>query len=648
MAQHDMVIANQGFPAFRSDLNNALAALASTNKGTAVPTSPFAGQLWVDDNTPSATAWTLNMHDGTDDIELMRIDTTNNYSYFNNLLIGASLPATQDGILHIHSASAGAVSAHANGDELVLENSGVVGMTLLSPDAQQSFVYFGVPADNRYASISTLGPTNGSTAFGMIFTVNGHNWWMSKDGGFVIDPGGALGSTSNDGILHVHKGSAGAVTAQANSNLVIESSTVNQIEMLAPDASAQGILFTNLSGQAASISAEYNATAERLAISVPASQRLVIHDTGQIALGAGMGAWQAADGQLHVFNNSAGAVTAHDDADEVVVESNITGGMGLSLLCPDAGSTGFVMGYPTSNSRHSILGYGPSHATLADAMVIKVSGQNRMTHRSGVWTIIAPTVTTFTNANMAVGLTINQGGEDNEAFALKSSDIAHGLASQGHETDTYFAIQKSDADSGGFIITGVCEDPGHAFPFLLNCFGGTPSTAAGTTSNAGIACQWWQHDGANAVENVTANTLVFGVKKGEAAGTSRALFFVDAEGDLHNDGVASLGTFDEWDDAELVRAFDIYRSPADVIRSEWDEFVRYNVDDLKRARILGDPPEGDPLVNVTQLQRLHNGAIWQTHCGVQELRGEVRGLRERLAIAEQSLEKLIAIENHQA
>jgi hypothetical protein len=48
MAQHDYAIANQGFPAFRSDLNDALAAIVSNNSGATEPTTMFAHQLWVD------------------------------------------------------------------------------------------------------------------------------------------------------------------------------------------------------------------------------------------------------------------------------------------------------------------------------------------------------------------------------------------------------------------------------------------------------------------------------------------------------------------------------------------------------------------------------------------------------------------------
>ena len=48
MAQHDMNIANQGFPAFRSDLNDALAALVSNSSGATAPSTTFAHQMWVD------------------------------------------------------------------------------------------------------------------------------------------------------------------------------------------------------------------------------------------------------------------------------------------------------------------------------------------------------------------------------------------------------------------------------------------------------------------------------------------------------------------------------------------------------------------------------------------------------------------------
>ena len=51
MSQHDMNIANQGFPAFRSDLNNALTALASNSSGASAPSTTFANQFWYETDT---------------------------------------------------------------------------------------------------------------------------------------------------------------------------------------------------------------------------------------------------------------------------------------------------------------------------------------------------------------------------------------------------------------------------------------------------------------------------------------------------------------------------------------------------------------------------------------------------------------------
>ncbi len=48
MSQHDFSIANQSFPNFRSDLNSALAALASMSSGATAPSSTYANQLWLD------------------------------------------------------------------------------------------------------------------------------------------------------------------------------------------------------------------------------------------------------------------------------------------------------------------------------------------------------------------------------------------------------------------------------------------------------------------------------------------------------------------------------------------------------------------------------------------------------------------------
>ena len=51
MSQHDFNIANQSFPATRTDLNNALVALASNSSGDAEPATKYANQWWYETDT---------------------------------------------------------------------------------------------------------------------------------------------------------------------------------------------------------------------------------------------------------------------------------------------------------------------------------------------------------------------------------------------------------------------------------------------------------------------------------------------------------------------------------------------------------------------------------------------------------------------
>jgi len=76
MAQHDMNIANQSFPSFRSDLNNALTALNSNHIGASRPSSAIAGTIWIDSSVTDT--YSIKVFDGTDDLELFSINTSTN------------------------------------------------------------------------------------------------------------------------------------------------------------------------------------------------------------------------------------------------------------------------------------------------------------------------------------------------------------------------------------------------------------------------------------------------------------------------------------------------------------------------------------------------------------------------------------------
>jgi hypothetical protein len=81
MPQHDLDIANAAGNVFRADLNAALVALGTNQKGPTAPAGPAAGWIWIDDNTPSATLWTVFQYDGAAWVTIGFIDSTNDRYY---------------------------------------------------------------------------------------------------------------------------------------------------------------------------------------------------------------------------------------------------------------------------------------------------------------------------------------------------------------------------------------------------------------------------------------------------------------------------------------------------------------------------------------------------------------------------------------
>jgi hypothetical protein len=56
--------------------------------------------------------------------------------------------ATPDGTLHVHTATAGSVTASTAADDLVVENSASGGMSILTPDASSGAIFAGSPSDS--------------------------------------------------------------------------------------------------------------------------------------------------------------------------------------------------------------------------------------------------------------------------------------------------------------------------------------------------------------------------------------------------------------------------------------------------------------------------------------------------------------------
>jgi hypothetical protein len=74
LSQHDFSIANQTASSARTDINNALQALASLSSGADAPSTTYANQLWYETDTKQ-----LKMRNEADDawITLLELDQTN-------------------------------------------------------------------------------------------------------------------------------------------------------------------------------------------------------------------------------------------------------------------------------------------------------------------------------------------------------------------------------------------------------------------------------------------------------------------------------------------------------------------------------------------------------------------------------------------
>jgi hypothetical protein len=179
MAQHDYNIANQGFPAFRTDLNNALSAIQTTNSGTSRPTGAVAGQLWLD--TTTATSPTLKYYDGADDISLATIDhSANTVNWLDSTVSITGLTTTATGTVLTLSDSVNTTTVN-----LIIDNqkeirfrettaNGTNYVALKAPASLASDVTFTLPSADGTNGQSIV--TNGSGVLSFASASAGLTW----------------------------------------------------------------------------------------------------------------------------------------------------------------------------------------------------------------------------------------------------------------------------------------------------------------------------------------------------------------------------------------------------------------------------------------------------------------------------------------
>ena len=581
MAQHDYNIANQTFPNTRTDINDVLSAIASNNSGDTAPSTTFANQWFyetdtnklfirnedndayihvltlnqtndtvssiggaatlagIDDQTSSnddqltITDTAVIINEDSDDVDF-RVESNGNANKLvvnaGNNLVGINADPDLGSGLHIKNADSGQSAAGGNGDELVLENDGECGLSILSGASSSGNIFFGDSGGSATGIIAY----NHSSNF-MAFSTNGGNERVRITSAGSV----GMGTTSPDSPLHVHVGSAGSVTAFDTTGVTIEDSDNATLNFLSPDANQSRILFGSPTD-----------------------------------------------------NVGASIKWGHDST-----KFEIKGGTGSSIL---------ELGGAQSNQLQ-----------ITNAGVLSTGAETAPDTGQG-------------------GLCLNQGSNDDGIFSLKSSDVAHGMTSLA-QTDTWLSLHKDNASSGG-VRARICS--GQVKSLKIECFATGENTAEATTALSNFAVDGRPKSGTS-VQSHDGDANIASFRTGDAA---QCIF--KGDGEIFSNQTSTVGTFDEYDDAQLIRSYDLTRGEGNkvkgLIASKFDKFVKYNRDDLKDARLIGKDENGNPtnFINLNGFIRLHNGAIWQQYEKHQKLANAMYELA-KAAVGEEKANEIL-------
>ena len=339
----------------------------------------------------------------------------------------------------------------------------------------------------------------------------------------------------------------------------------------------------------------------------------------------GVGESTDTGGKFRVSLGDSGQNSVDAAGQGIVIEDNAN--TGLSILTPNDSTGNILFGDPDNNDS-GFIRY--NHG--ADDMYFSVNGNG------SVYTLIlhdSNAISTSGETSPDVGeggITLDQNAADTKILTFKSSDVAHGITNEA-ETDTYAFFDKNSSNDGGLDIFALSERTDGEF-FRLIAAGASIQTT-------------------KAVNAIGAFHLVAAIKNGTALGGCDAddnlltlsngvntRFIFDNEGTMHSD--VGTATYDEYEDAHLVRAMDLSTSTKGLIASKFDEFVQYNHEDLANASIVGRDENGTPntMVNWTAMSQLHNGAIWQQYEKHQKLTNAMYELA-KAAVGEDKADEIL-------
>lgn len=298
-----------------------------------------------------------------------------------------------------------------------------------------------------------------------------------------------------------------------------------------------------------------------------------------------------------------GSGTSGDAIDNDWLESHLDDiDAALALLLPLAGGTmtgnlsqgagGAIGAGGSANASYSLYAYA---AVRMDSTLI-VAGSTTL---SGT-TYIGDT----SNANITLGLTINQGAADNQILALKSSDIAHGCTGVA-ETDTYGYFQKDDGNSGCMRMEGISEGN---YGLIVSGLASTADTTKSTGALAAVIVHASLISGTSRT-TMSANSNMMVIRD---ASSGNARFIFDAEGDSHEDGTGWTA-YDDHDDIALIESleFELTSAAGNPIDRHFSAFLQDQRPHLERLGLVTFNADGHHFVNRSRMQNLLCGAVRQ-------------------------------------
>jgi|GEM_PF-5120800 len=189
---------------------------------------------------------------------------------------------------------------------------------------------------------------------------------------------------------------------------------------------------------------------------------------------------------------------------------------------------------------------GKSSSVSLDSLSAGVSNFSIGVSETGIGLSGKTFVNETENANAATGsITIHQGGNNNEAFAVKRSSVAHAMTTL-TETDTYGTVSPAQTTNGGLQLSGYSAS---TIGLELTGVMTTDNTARSTSAVGAVTLDGRKKSGTGK-GSLGANGNLFVVRD-----DTSARFLVDKEGDIHMDATSNINAWDDFDDVKLLEAF---------------------------------------------------------------------------------------------